>query len=74
MRVDADAHYSSGPRVSIDVSAKPGPTWRDGPLQLSISTRWLIPQGRTPLAIHDDAGPRSAAEHPVAVDEHLASH
>lgn len=55
VRVDADAHHSFGPRASIDVAAKPGPSWRDGTLEPSISTRWLIPQGRSPLAIHDDA-------------------
>lgn len=74
VRVDADAHHSTGPRASINVASTSGPSWRDGTLELSISTRWLIPQGRSPLLIHDDAALRSVAEHPISIDEHLGSH
>ena len=43
-------------------------------LELSISTRWFIPQERAPLAIHDDAPLRSLADYPIPLDEHLDSH
>ncbi|MEI3866337.1 hypothetical protein V6S02_04470 [Microbacterium sp. CCNWLW134] len=74
VRVDADAHHSSGPRASINVAAKPGPSWRDRTLELSLSTRWLIPQGRSPLSIHDDVALRSVAEHAMPIDQHLDAH
>lgn len=74
VRVDADAHHSSGPRASIGVVARPGPNWSDGALELSISTRWRIPQSRTPLQIHDDVGLRSVADDPIAIDQHLDAH
>lgn len=74
VRVDADAHHSTGPRASIQVASTSGPSWRDEAVELSISTRWLIPQGRSPLLVHDDAALRSVASHPIAIEEHLDAH
>lgn len=74
VRVDTDAHHSTGPRASVQVASTSGPSWRDQALDMSISTRWLIPQGRSPLLVHDDAALRSVASHPIAIDEHLDAH
>lgn len=74
VRLDADPLDPSKPRASIDVVATSGPSWRDGSLELSISTRWLIPQDRSPLSIHDDAALRSVAERPMLIEQHLDAH